>query len=124
MYLRDSRGFTLLEVMVAMAVLAIAGFSLVGMMRETLTHSQYLAEKRPAYWVAENKMTDIRLEGHWPPLQWQSETEDMAGRTWYVRSRSVKTMYDDFRAIEVEVRTQNNDKATPLALLQTHLIKP
>lgn len=118
------KGFTLLEVMVAMAVLAIAGMSLVGMVRENLGNSQYLAEKRPAYWVAENKMTDIYLEGKWPPSQWQMETEILANRTWFVRSRSVKTISDDFRVVEVEVRVDKSTGSAPLAFLQTHILKP
>ena len=121
---KAKQGFTLIEVMVAMAVLAIAGMSLVGMIRENLSNSQYLAEKRPAYWVAENKITDLLLEGKWPSSQWQSEIEELAGRTWYVRSRSVKTMIDDFRAIEVEVRASRVTDSAPLAFLQTHLLKP
>ncbi|OED41012.1 type II secretion system protein GspI [Endozoicomonas sp. (ex Bugula neritina AB1)] len=110
--------------MVAMAVLAIAGMSLVGMVRENLGNSQYLAEKRPAYWVAENKMTDIYLEGKWPPSQWQMETEILANRTWFVRSRSVKTISDDFRVVEVEVRVDKSTGSAPLAFLQTHILKP
>ena len=121
---KADKGFTLLEVMVAMAVLAIAGMSLVAMVRENLINSQYLADKRPAYWVAENKMTDIRLEGKWPASEWLPETEELSGRTWYVRSRSVKTMSDDFRAVEVEVRVDKNSDTSPLAFLQTHMLKP
>ena len=119
----QSKGFTLLEVMVAMAVLAIAGMSLIGIIRENLGNSQYLADKRPAYWVAENKITDIRLAGKWPAPQWAKEEQTLADQTWYVRSRSVKTMSDDFRAVEVEVRASDDVNSAPLAFLQTHLLK-
>lgn len=121
---KANRGFTLIEVMVAMAVLAVAGMSLVAMIRENLTNSQYLADKRPAYWVAENKMTDLRLNKKWPSLEWQVETDDLVDRVWFVRSRSVETANDDFRAIEVEVRTHQSTDSPPLAFLQTHLLKP
>ena len=121
---KASSGFTLLEVMVAMAVLAIVGISLVGMTRENLSNSQYLADKRPAYWVAENKMTDILLENKWPGLEWTTETEQLANRRWSVRSRSVETMSDDYRAVEVEVRLNEDSKTPSLAFLQTHLLKP
>ncbi|MCL6268743.1 type II secretion system minor pseudopilin GspI [Sansalvadorimonas sp. 2012CJ34-2] len=123
MYKRHQSGFTLLEVMVAMAVLAIAGMAVMGMLRETLGNSQYLADKRPAFWVAENAMTDIQLTKKWPPRLWKEERVKLGNKTWYVRSRSVETVSDDLRAIEVEVRTIKDDTKPALASLQSHLLK-
>ena len=118
------KAFTLLEVMMAMTVLAVAGMSLIGLLQENLRNSHYLTEKRPAFWVAENAMVSLRLEKSWPPLEWQEHTETLAGETWYVRTRSLKTAYDDFRALEVEVRQTKGDRQAPLAVLQTHVFTP
>ncbi len=115
------RGFTLLEVMVAMAVLAIAGISVVGLVRESISNTQYLAEKRPAYWVAENTMTDLVLSERWPGKEWQSSSEVLADREWFVRSRKVKTASDDLIMLEVEVRQKKDSKAA-LASLQTYVL--
>ncbi|MGY0219750.1 type II secretion system minor pseudopilin GspI [Endozoicomonadaceae bacterium StTr2] len=121
-------GFTLLEVMVAMAVLAIAGLSVVGMVRESISNTRYLADKRPAYWVAENAMTDIvlshQLSKQWPPMQWRTQPVKLAGKTWYLRSRSVETVSDDLRMIEVEVRSTKDNRQAALAMLQSHMLKP
>ena len=110
--------------MMAMAVLAVAGMSLIGLLQENLRNSHYLEEKRPAFWVAENAMVSLRLEKNWPSLEWQEHTETLAGVTWYVRTRSLKTAYDDFRALEVEVRRTKGTRQSPLAVLQTHVFKP
>ncbi len=124
MHRRQQSGFTLLEVMVALAVLAIAGMSLMGMVGETLRNSMYLADKRPAFWVAENAIVDITLSRRWPPLLWKEEQVTLGDRTWYVRSRSVETVTDDLRAVEVEVRDIDDSSRPALASLQSHLLKP
>ena len=121
---QNQSGFTLLEVMVAMAVLAIAGLSVVGMVRESIGNTRYLADKRPAYWVAENAMTDIVLSQQWPPMQWRTKPVKLAGKTWYLRSRSVETVSDDLRMIEVEVRPTRDSRQAALAMLQSHMLKP
>ncbi|MRI32231.1 type II secretion system protein GspI [Endozoicomonas sp. OPT23] len=119
---RGSRkGFTLLEVMVAMAVLAIAGMSVMGMVRESISNTQYLAEKRPAFWVAENAMTDIVLSQRWPGREWQKSSTVLAEREWFIRSRKVKTGSDDLIMLEVEVR-QKKDSESALASLQTYVL--
>lgn len=121
--MKRNKGFTLLEVMMALAVLAISGMSLLTVARENTVNSHYLSQKRPAFWVAENAMANIRLSGQWPPEQWRTETEQLADRSWEVRSRSVKTGSDDFRMVEVEVRLSESSGGNPLANLQTHMFQ-
>lgn len=112
-------GFTLLEVMVAMAVLAIAGMALMGTAREGITNTQYLNNKRAAYWVAENVMTDIQLARKLPPDSWREQIVTMVNREWIVRSRSIKTVTKGFHSLEVEVR-EDKTSEIPLAQLQSH----
>ena len=115
-------GFTLLEVMMALAILAIAGTAVVGTVRESVVNTQYLAEKRPASWVAENTLTDIVLSGQWPPKNWRKTTVSLSGKEWFVRVRSVATGSRDFRLVEVEVRADKESQSA-LAHLQTHIYR-
>ena len=115
----SENGFTLLEVMVAMAVLAIAGMALMGTAREGMVNTQYLNNKRAAYWVAENAMTDLQLARKLPPESWREQTVSMANREWIVRSRSIETVTRGFHSLEVEVK-ENNSSEAPLAQLQSH----
>ena len=123
--MKNGKGFTLLEVMMALAVLAISGMALLSIARENTINSHYLSQKRPAFWVAENTLTNIRLARQWPPEQWRTETLQLADRDWEVRSRSVKTGSDDFRMVEVEVRllSSGSSNSAPLASLQTHMFR-
>lgn len=120
---RKVTGFTLIEVLMAMAVLALAGISMLGLSSENTRNSVIIEEKMLASWVADNKLVAIRLLKKWPPTHWQKEEQELAGRTWYIRSRSVKTTQDDFRGIDVEVRKSPNTKSPPLVTMQTYMVQ-
>ena len=118
-----SSGFTLIEVLMALAILAIAGLTMLRLSGDNIRNSAHIEEKMFARWVADNQLTGIRLSRQWPATSWKQTTQQMAGRQWYVRYRSIKTTQDDFRAIEVEVRNSKNDRAPPLAVLQTYMVQ-
>ena len=55
------RGFTLIEVLIALAILAIALTSLILMTSEITSRSQHLEQKAIANWVGQNIITQARL---------------------------------------------------------------
>ena len=118
-----SSGFTLIEVLMALAILAIAGLPMLKLSGENIRNTTHVEDKMYARWVADNQLTGIRLSRQWPPTEWKEATTTMAERKWYVRYRSVKTTHNDFRAVEVEVRNNKNDKSPPLAIMQTYMVQ-
>jgi general secretion pathway protein I len=83
----DSRkGFTLIEVMVALLVLALAMSALQLRIGQTIDSAAYLRDKTVAQWVALNQLELLRVAtrfGNAPPQQQLTGTANMAGRTWY-----------------------------------------
>ena len=78
---RRVNGFTLIELMIAMAVFAIAG---VAVMRATTEHIRAMGmieEMTMAGYVAENQLQLARLETRWPPQPREGEAE-MAKNRW------------------------------------------
>ncbi|WP_079253695.1 type II secretion system minor pseudopilin GspI [Endozoicomonas arenosclerae] len=120
---RRAKGFTLLEVLMAMTILAIAGITVLRTTSESLDNSQYLKNKTMARWVADNELADLYLQQQWPPQTWKKETRELADQTWHVRFRSLRTGDDSFRAIQVEVRLDRDEKKPALASLQTYTVK-
>ena len=81
----NARGMTLLEVMVALAVFAIAGLAVMKSACEHLSALNYLEQKTLATWVVENQLVQQKLENKWPGDSWVEGDEQMAGSTWYWR---------------------------------------
>ncbi len=107
----------------AMTILAIAGITVLRTSSESLDNSQYLKNKTMARWVADNELVDLYLKDQWPSQTWKKETRELADQTWHVRYRSVRTADDNFRAIQVEVRLDRDEKKDALASLQTYTVK-
>lgn len=76
------RGFTLLEVLVALAVAAIALAALARAGSQTLSAQAVLEERTLALWVADNVLGEMRLETGLLPGRRQGQAR-MGERDWY-----------------------------------------
>ncbi len=116
-------GFTLLEVLLALALLAIAGMAVLSMTSESVRNTPILEQRILARLVADNQMTEIHLQGKWLAKSWQKKQHELANQTWFTRFRSIETGDDDFRAIDVEVRRQDDEQSPMLATLRSYMVK-
>lgn len=117
------QGMTLLEVMVALAILALAGLAVMKTSGEQVRNLSQLERKQFAAWVAENQLTTLRLQRVWPAERWHEGSSQMAGQEWHWRWRGVATSAPTLRALEVEVRL-DADARQPLTLLRGYQVKP
>lgn len=107
-------GFTLLEVLIALAILAIVMVSAIKITADNINNLGYLENKTLAAIVASNHSVQLRLETDKP------ETEDgwdeMAGRRWYWQiTRHVSTLSGVWR-YRIEVFLEG-DKQPLVSLL-------
>ena len=58
---QTARGFTLLEVLIALAIVAMSVGALLGTVTSSASNIIYLKEKTLAEWVALNRLTEIRI---------------------------------------------------------------
>ena len=111
----QARGFTLLEVLVALTVLAIALGALVKSGAEQARTAAFLKEKSVAHWVALNKVAELQLAPQWPALGNQRDSEEMAGHEWDIQVTVAETFDDRVRQLTVAVRGQDRGDAPGLA---------
>lgn len=62
------RGFTLLEVLVALVIIGTALAASLRSVASLTQNSQDLRAAMMATWSAENRLTQMRLSQEWPPL--------------------------------------------------------
>lgn len=96
-------GFTLLELLVAVAILAIAMGALLAGFARYANQAAYLRERSIATWVAHNQLTEIQLEPVWAPTGSRNGETEMAGVTWKWRVEVQKTQDPELRRIDVLV---------------------
>jgi general secretion pathway protein I len=76
------RGFTLLEVLIALAIVALAVGALLGTITSSASNVSYLQEKTLAEWVALNRLTEIRIAKLMPDLGKRTGSAEMGGMRW------------------------------------------
>jgi general secretion pathway protein I len=102
-------GFTLLEVLVALAVLAIALAALLKAAAESSNTVSYLRDRTVASWVATNAVHQTWLSGAWQRGN-QRGTQSMAGQDWRWDILVSTTADPDVRRLDVQVRGIDEDR--------------
>lgn len=100
---QQQAGFTLIEVLAAVAVLALALGAMITGASQYSANATYLRDKAIAGWVARNKLVEMHLNPGWPELGKSDGMDEMAGREWPWRMEVQKTPDDKVRRIDVYV---------------------
>lgn len=117
-----SLGFTLIEVMLALAVFSIAGIALLSTASNNARNIGYLESKMFANWVASNQLVAASLDKKWPPKNNVKGQATLAGRDWFWQQKVLKTADDDMHAIVMEVRLREDDELA-ISSLTTYISK-
>ena len=114
-------GFTLVEVVVAVAVIAIGLAATIKTVSSVGKNTALLNERIVATWVAQNAMANFELNNDENSGKENSGSEEMAGIEWYWEKTVQKTEDPDILRIEINVRKDNSSKSQVFATLVTLL---
>jgi general secretion pathway protein I len=98
------RGFTLIEVLVALAIVAIGMAAVLGALSSAAGSVSYLRDKTFAQWVALNRIATLRLSGQMTVVGNSDGDTDFAGRSWHWRQEVTATEVPGVVRIDVRVR--------------------
>jgi general secretion pathway protein I len=98
-----ARGFTLVEVLVALAIIAFGLIAVFSQLGQSATAAARLREKTLAHWVATEKLTELRLSRAFPGLGTSSDEIEMANTRWRYEIRISATEGSELRRADVSV---------------------
>lgn len=98
-----SSGFTLIEVLVAVAVLAVTLSAFIVAGARYADNARYLRDHTIALWVARNRMAEYFLAESWPDTGTQEDTVSMADQKWHWRAEISSTPGSGIRRIDIRV---------------------
>ncbi len=98
-----SKGFTLIEVMVALLVIAVALGGAVKVMGRSSHNASLLSQKTFAQWVGLNQLEKVKLEGKWLKTGESKGEVEMAHQKWVWVQKVIKTEIDDVNRLEISV---------------------
>jgi general secretion pathway protein I len=104
---RRAGGFTLIEVLVALAIVAIGMAAVLEALSSSAHTVLYLRDKMLAQWVGLNQVATVRLglqPGQIPPVGNTTGELDYAGRSWHWRQEVTALQVKGIVRIDVKVR--------------------
>lgn len=116
----NHRGFTLLEVMIALAIFAVAALVILEQSSRSVRGQARLVDRTIATYVAENQIEKLRLQKRSASTGTRDDSIQMAGREWYVRTEIQETSVKRFLKVIVSVRSEP-EQENPVTTLTGYL---
>jgi general secretion pathway protein I len=108
------RGFTLLEVLIALAIVAMSAGALLGTVTSSASNISYLKDKTLAEWVALNRLSEIRVGQQFPVTGKRTGFSEMGGMKWQWEQEVTELPFKGLWQIDVRARptgeTVDDDK--------------
>jgi len=112
----DARGFTLLEIIISLAIAALGIAAVAKATGSAATVAAQTRERMVAVWVAGNRLSELRIQREWPELGARDTQATMGGRSWYVTRVVAETDNEAMRRVEIEVYLDSERTSREYAL--------
>ncbi len=100
---RGQFGFTLIEVMVALAIVALGMLAVQTQLNRYVVTAAVTEEKTLASWIAANELAELSVQPAWPEIGSSEEEVEFAQREWRLEIDVSETEVENLRRIDVTV---------------------
>jgi len=110
---RHTRGMTLIEVLVALVIIAVALSAAIRSVNAGVVNTDYLKQKSFAHWVAMNQVAEQQVtlfdgaQDEWTQVE-------MAGQDWHINTKVIVTDAPSILRVETKVY-RHRDGQSPLS---------
>lgn len=125
--MRRARGFTLIEVMVALAIFVALAMALDSTMTANVRGVTRFEEKTLAAWVASNKLVELQVYQRWPAIGRQDDESEFAGRQWFIETEVGNGPFPGTRRVDIAVGPRPEgalQEKHPVSTLTALLVEP
>jgi len=121
----SSHGFTLIEVIIALGIIATAMSAVMMTVSANVRNATGLKERTFAHWVAMNRMTELQIanDHEWPAIKKTTGSTLMADHEWFWQQEVEKTPVDKIRKVTISVRVKEDDEY-PMSSLTGYVHEP
>ncbi len=105
-----TRGFTLVEVMVALAIAGLSLAAVAASISQMVDAASAMQERTYASWIAQNKIAELRLADEIPEVSSTSGEVEFAALEWAWRATISETGVESLFRVDVEVSYAGSDE--------------
>ncbi|MEX2476004.1 type II secretion system minor pseudopilin GspI [Marinobacter sp.] len=109
-----NRGFTLIEVLVALLVFGLIATAAAEVGSQYIGSYERVRDKTLAAWIAGNRINELRLDEALPAISENSDDMDYGPFRWQVTTAVLATEEPTMRRVEVTVARFREDGSEPL----------
>ncbi len=107
----SDKGFTLIEILVALSVIAISLGAILSTSGSQAQQATYLKQKSIAHWVAMNEITRLQVENSFPSLGDEKGSTEMANHEWFwTRTTKELAVTKKIREVSFQIYTDKQRK--------------
>jgi len=103
------QGFTLIEVMVALTIVAFALAAVAASMNQMIDAANAMRDRTYASWIAQNKIAEMRLANEIPEVSTTSGEVEYGNSEWAWRAVVSETGVENFMRVDVSVSYVGTD---------------
>jgi general secretion pathway protein I len=113
---RTQKGFTLIEVLIALLVFGLIATAAAEVGSQYISSYERVRDKTLASWLAENRINEIRLQENIPGISENSKDADFGPYRWRVTTAILATAEAKMRRVEVTVARYREEGAQPVPI--------